>query len=245
MFTRNKLSLVLLTTIMFCNSAQAAISIDRTRIVYPSSQNSISITVTNHNKNLPYLAQAWLEDEQGKKITTPLVITPPLQRVEAGKQSQIKIEKLDSAENLPKDRESIFYFNVREVPPKSDKPNTLQIALQTKVKLFYRPDVLVVDANETPWQNKLNLIKKGNSYTVKNPTGYYITIVDASNTKGKEGPKDFKGIMISPFGELNLGVTTAQVGNNPVLTYVNDYGARVELAYQCNTDNCNLLKDTK
>ncbi|MEX6226452.1 fimbria/pilus periplasmic chaperone [Providencia hangzhouensis] len=33
---------------------------------------------------------------------------------------------------LPQDRESLFYFNLREVPPKSDKDNVLQIALQTQ-----------------------------------------------------------------------------------------------------------------
>ncbi|WP_223346554.1 fimbria/pilus periplasmic chaperone, partial [Escherichia coli] len=40
------------------------------------------------------------------------------------------------------DRESLFYYNVREIPPKSGKANTLQIALQTRIKLFWRPKAL-------------------------------------------------------------------------------------------------------
>ncbi|MGT9169473.1 fimbria/pilus periplasmic chaperone, partial [Escherichia coli] len=39
-------------------------------------------------------------------------------------------------------RESLFYYNVREIPPKSGKANTLQIALQTRIKLFWRPKAL-------------------------------------------------------------------------------------------------------
>ncbi len=35
-----------------------------------------------------------------------------------------------SDKNLPQDRETVYYFNLREIPPKSNKPNTLQIALQ-------------------------------------------------------------------------------------------------------------------
>ncbi len=46
---------------------------------------------------------------------------------------------------LPQDRESLFYFNLREIPPRSDKPNSLQLALQTRIKFFYRPQSLVVE----------------------------------------------------------------------------------------------------
>lgn len=55
---------------------------------------------------------------------------------------QVKIQGLPDIHKLPADRESIFYFNVREIPPKSNKANTLQIALQTRIKLFWRPKAL-------------------------------------------------------------------------------------------------------
>ncbi|WP_153070434.1 fimbria/pilus periplasmic chaperone, partial [Escherichia coli] len=84
-----------------------------------------------------------LEDEQGNKIQSPLVVLPPVQRIEPGKPSQIKIQALPAAKQLPQDRETLYYFNLREIPPKSNKPNTLQIALQTRIKLFYRPAAIV------------------------------------------------------------------------------------------------------
>ncbi len=87
------------------------------------------------------------------KITSPLIVLPPVQRLEPGKSSQMKIEALPDVK-LPQDRESLFYFNMREIPPKSDKPNTLQIALQTKIKLFYRPEAIAPQQNSAPWQEK-------------------------------------------------------------------------------------------
>ncbi|MGT3194634.1 fimbrial biogenesis chaperone, partial [Yersinia enterocolitica] len=86
-------------------------------------------------------AQAWIENEKHEKITTgPIVVTPPVQRLEPGEKSMVRLSSTPEINKLPQDRESLFYFNLREIPPKSEKANVLQIALQTKIKLFYRPD---------------------------------------------------------------------------------------------------------
>lgn len=37
--------------------AQAAVSMDRTRVIFDGSQKSISLNISNNNKQLPYLAQ--------------------------------------------------------------------------------------------------------------------------------------------------------------------------------------------
>uniref|UniRef100_UPI000AE7837D fimbria/pilus periplasmic chaperone n=1 Tax=Entomohabitans teleogrylli TaxID=1384589 RepID=UPI000AE7837D len=102
------------------------------------SEKSIALNITNDSTTMPYLAQGWIEDEQGKKISSPLVVVPPLQRLEPQGKSMIRINALPDAASLPQDRETVFYFSVREVPPKSDRPNVMQLALHTKIKLFYR-----------------------------------------------------------------------------------------------------------
>lgn len=61
---------------------------------------------------------------------------------------------------LAQDKESLYYFNLREIPPKTDKANTLQIALQTRIKLFYRPAGLVVTQNAKPWQESITLTRR-------------------------------------------------------------------------------------
>ncbi|MGP2706335.1 fimbria/pilus periplasmic chaperone, partial [Serratia marcescens] len=78
-------------------TAQAAIALDRTRVIFDGSVQSVSLSVSNQNKQLPYLAQGWLEDEQGNKIQSPLTVLPPVQRIEPGKPSQVKIQALPAA----------------------------------------------------------------------------------------------------------------------------------------------------
>ncbi|EOG1984938.1 TPA: fimbria/pilus periplasmic chaperone [Proteus mirabilis] len=240
---------LLLTTLAIstCYASQtfAAISLDRTRIIFNSEQKSVSLTISNKNNQLPYLAQGWIENEQGKKVSTPFAILPPIQRLEPEKSSQLRIEALPEVKKLPQDRESIFYFNLREIPPKSDKPNVLQLALQSKIKLFYRPSSIELTSTEkvnTPWQNQLVLLKKGNNYIIDNPTPFFITIVGAKKANGQRISNEFKAVMVSPFNSIPLGVFVDKLGNNPKLTYVNDYGGRVELDFYCNNNKCSTKK---
>ncbi|MGN7975532.1 fimbria/pilus periplasmic chaperone [Serratia sp. 22264] len=230
---------------MAAQQAQAAIALDRTRIIFDGSQQSVSLNVSNQNKQLPYLAQGWIEDEQGNKIQSPLTVLPPVQRIEPGKPSQVKIQALPVVKTLPQDRETIYYFNLREIPPKSTKPNTLQIALQSRIKLFYRPTSIAMDKNAPPPQEQLTLSKQGDKYVVNNPTPYYVTLVDAAAKKDGSGIKSFEPMMVPPKGNLPLTVSVAAVGNSPVLTYVNDYGGRPQLSFSCNGSTCNVMPAKK
>jgi chaperone protein PapD len=228
----------LLAGVLGLQQAQAAIALDRTRVVFNGGEKSTSLTISNENKQLPYLAQGWVEDAQGNKITTPLTVLPPLQRLEPGAKSQIKVQALPAANLLVQDRETLFYFNLREIPPKSEKPNTLQLALQTRIKLFYRPKALSNTEGAAPWQEQLTLTRQGDKYQVNNPTPYYITIVDASSKPGSASAKGFEPVMVAPKGKEMLNVGVAALGNAPVLTYVNDYGGRPQLQFNCGGAEC-------
>jgi len=169
--TRLTLSSLALLAIGMCQGANAAIALDRTRVIFDGGKDATSVNITNNNTQLPYLAQGWIEDEQGQKITAPLIVLPPVQRVEPGKQSQVKVQALPAAKSLPQDRETVYYFNLREIPPRSDKANTLQIALQTRIKLFYRPQAITPSQQDlsNPWQEKLTLSRQGEHYQVNKP----------------------------------------------------------------------------
>ena len=228
----------LLLSLMGLQQAQAAVALDRTRVVFNGGEKSTSLSISNENKQLPYLAQGWVEDAQGNKITTPLTVLPPLQRLEPGAKSQVKVQALPAANLLAQDRETLFYFNLREIPPKSDKPNTLQLALQTRIKLFYRPKALSNTEGVAPWQEQLTLTKQGDKYQVNNPTAYYVTIVDASSKQGGASASGFEPLMVAPKGNETLSVGVSALGNTPVLTYVNDYGGRPQLQFTCSGSNC-------
>ncbi|MBT9305034.1 MULTISPECIES: fimbria/pilus periplasmic chaperone [Pseudomonas] len=223
-------------------SANAAVGLDRTRVIFDGSKDATSVNITNNNTQLPYLAQGWIEDEEGKKISTPLIVLPPVQRLEPGKQSQVKVQALPAAKLLPQDRETVYYFNLREIPPRSDKSNTLQIALQTRIKLFYRPQAITPSQQDfsSPWQEKLTLTREGDRYQVHNPTPYYVTLVDARSSKDGKTVPGFEPLMVPPKGLLTLGPTAKVLGTTPYLAYVNDYGGRPLLAFTCSGDTCKV-----
>lgn len=228
------------TVLLSMPSAHAALGLDRTRVVLDGGDKSTSLSVTNGNRTQPYLAQAWVEDAQGNKITDPLIALPPVQRIEPGAKSQVKIQVTSGVSRLPQDKESLYYFNLREIPPKSDKPNTLQIALQTRIKLFYRPTALKFDSSATPWQEKLTLTRQGDSYRINNPTSYYVTIVNASSRVGGDDVKGFMPVMVAPRDSGLIKGSAAELGSTPVLTYINDYGGRPSLIFSCSGGSCHV-----
>lgn len=235
-----KISAFLLSSFI-ATHAYSAISMDRTRIIFDGNNNSVSLTVSNKNPQLPYLAQGWLQDANGKKLTAYFTILPPIQRINAGQTSQLRIESLPDIGKLPQDRESLFFFNLREIPPASKKSNVLQIALQTRVKLFYRPASLVMDSTEmrnSPWQNKLILIKKSDGIYAKNPTPYFIILNGIKKNQSAEKLANFTITDVEPFAEKKLSISAEQLGTTPIINYINDYGGQVYLSFSCSATQC-------
>ncbi|HCO7843808.1 TPA: fimbria/pilus periplasmic chaperone [Escherichia coli] len=218
-------------------TTHASVTPDRTRLVFNEGDKSISVTLRNNDPKQPYLAQSWMEDEKGNKISSPLTVLPPVQRIDAMMNGQVKVQGMPDINKLPADRESMFYFNVREIPPKSNKPNTLQIALQTRIKLFWRPKALAKINMRDPWQHKVTLTRNGQAFTVNNPTPYYVIISNASTQKNGNPAAGFTPLVMPPKSSAPLNVKMDTV---PVLTYVNDYGARLSLNFKCTGNNCQV-----
>ncbi len=216
------------------NEADAAIALDRTRAIFPGSEKSIALNITNDSTSMPYLAQGWIEDAQGKKISGPLVVVPPLQRLEPQGKSMMRINALPDAASLPQDRESIFYFNVREVPPKSDRPNVMQLALHTKIKLFYRPKAILPE-KYSRWDNQLVLHKVSGGYRVENPTPYYMTVIAITAAPKVAVPKGFQTVMVAP--KSSAVVQSGQFAT-PHVTTINDFGGKPTLPFRCSGNVC-------
>ncbi|MGL5006063.1 MAG: fimbria/pilus periplasmic chaperone [Plesiomonas sp.] len=229
---------VALIIILTAPTTNATISVDRTRVIFNGKDSTMGMTLQNNNEKQPYLAQSWIEDEKGNKSTDRIIVLPPLQRIEAKSKSQIKFQALPGLSLLPQDRESVFYLNVREIPPKTKKENVLQIALQTKIKLFYRPASLVVSRNDKPWQHEIVLKQEEVGAKVINPTPYYITLTDARSDKRLAVNNVFKTVMISPFSEHPIGHLL--LNGTPTLSYINDHGGEVELTFSCEKQTCQV-----
>lgn len=224
---------------VLCGYAQAGITLDRTRVIITEKDTSSSANLTNTSPDVPFLAQSWVEDANGQKITSPLVVLPPLQRINGGQKGIARVTKTAGISALPSDRESLFYLNVREIPPKSDKPNVLQLAMQTRIKMFYRPAAVIPKSRSEIWQDQVVFEKKGTSMTAQNPTPYYVTILALTKGSGQK-ITNFPGIMVPPKSSLDFKVSDSSVSEFKMM-YINDYGGHPELKYRCTGNTCKAL----
>jgi P pilus assembly chaperone PapD len=121
---------------------------------------------------------------------------------------------------LPTDRETVFYLNSKAIPSvdKSQvKGNTLQIATQSVIKLFMRPKNLPSHSVDAP--KTLTCQTGGGKVTVKNPSPYYVSLVQFY-VGGQKIPNN----MVPPKGSLSVPVPGGKNGNITFQT-VNDFGA--------------------
>lgn len=151
----------------------ASVSILSTRVIYPESKSEVTINTINKGKS-PHLLQAWIEDNKGSKEKIPFIIIPPVTRIDPGEGQVYRIIKTDDV--YPNDQESIFWLNFLDIPPKakgSEKNNSMQFAIKTKIKLFYRPDEI---SDKTP-DIKNNIVWKK---VKKSDNGLFLVCVNNS-----------------------------------------------------------------
>lgn len=207
-------------------SATANVVIIGTRVIYPSDQKSINIQMQNTGDS-PSLVQAWVDEGDPEmtpnKTKAPFLITPPMVRVE-GKSGQT-LRLMYTGKGLPQDRESLFFFNVLDVPPKpkaedlGGAQNYLQFAIRNRLKLFYRPTGLtmgIYDAyKKVEWKSL-----GGDRVEINNPTPYYITYNSASVNNKTSSEID----MIAPFGKTTVRIPGVKKGDKVIWQIVTDHG---------------------
>ncbi|WP_145589409.1 molecular chaperone [Yersinia rochesterensis] len=217
--------------------SQAAINLDRTRIIFNSADTSASIVLQNKSEKSPYLAQAWLENTAGQKVESPLSVLPPIQRIDAGQKTLVRIISLPDVEQLATDRETLFYFNVREIPPKSEVTDAVQIAIQSKIKLFYRPAAIKAD-NKNVWQEKLQFSQQREMLKIHNPTPYYVTLGHLNQDNRGNFP-GFDSVMIAPFNTESIK-TLGYSGDHYSIGYIDDFGQMIIRHVNCSIGHCQI-----
>lgn len=155
-----------------------ALTISSTRVVFDSDKRNVALNVSNPSDK-PFAVQTWVNtaaDDQSTAV--PFIASPPLFRLNANKEQQVQINGLPN--HLPKDRESLFYFNVQELPQlEAGEANQLNIALRTRIKLFYRPIELKGDPlarlRDLRWS--IQNIDGEPRLLVNNPSPYHVSFV--------------------------------------------------------------------
>lgn len=218
--------------------AQASISVDRTRVIYDEASKGVSIVVQNTDSKDPFLVQSWIENENGIKVADPLIALPLLQRIEPNQKKQIRISTSKNDLQAAGDKESLFYFNVLGIPPKSELENAVEIVIQSRFKLFYRPKGLTKYPDNS-WQKELKIEKNGSSLKLTNPTPYHVVVININDNKNKV--EDFQEIIVKPNSNANYSLSDKQVKSPKVMvTYMDDYGTPKLLNYICQSATCSL-----
>lgn len=220
----------------------ASVIISGTRVIFPAKDGEVTVRLTNQNAT-PALIEAWVDsgDPQSTpdKVHTPFLITPPLFRMEPNRDQSLRILFTHSEQPLPADRETVFWLNVLEVPPKpsgqqfQDK-NYLQLAIRSRLKMFYRPAGLSGDPAKAADQLTFKASEAAGStaLVVHNPTPYYVTIGRISVNVGGTSHQVEAG-MVAPLSDLRLAITDLKqvpaAGSAIQYDSINDYGADVSL----------------
>ncbi|ECK7329236.1 fimbria/pilus periplasmic chaperone, partial [Salmonella enterica subsp. enterica] len=97
-----------------------SVTILGSRIIYPSTASSVDVQLKN-NDAIPYIVQTWFDDgdmntSPENSSAMPFIATPPVFRIQP-KAGQVVRVIYNNTKKLPQDRESVFWFNVLQVPP--------------------------------------------------------------------------------------------------------------------------------
>lgn len=232
-------------------AANASVVITGTRIIYPAPAREVSVQIKNVGQ-VPALVQVWLDrgDDTAQpgspEAQTPFVLTPPIARLEPSRGQTIRL-MYSSEEILPADRESLFYFNLLDIPPKPSSDaeavqqrNMLQLAVRSRLKLFYRPEALKGISSDAAWkQIKWHLVPSADksdalAIELENPTPFYVNLQRAAAVMqgaaaDAESSTLVEAVMLAPFSTTRFEVPPAtrspsQAASVLRLQIINDYG---------------------
>lgn len=208
-------------------ASQAALTLNGTRVVFDSDKRSASLIVANPSDRT-FAVQTWVNTAADDTTTAvPFIPSPPLFRINPGKEQHIQINGLPNT--LPTDRESLFYFNIQEIPQvNANESNVLNIALRTRIKLFYRPAQLkdnpVTGLKELQWSIELANAKP--QLRVNNPTPFHVSFARIEVKGDGQQLVLHNAEMLAPLSSQTYALDgiTPQAGLQVEFSAINDYG---------------------
>lgn len=227
------------TLSLVATHSQASVVIGGTRVIYPEAEREVTVRLSNEGK-LPALVQSWLDAGNPNALPdatdAPFILTPPLSRIEPGQGQSLRL--LYTKDPLAQDKETLFWLNVLEVPPEAEpdeaRPNTLQLAFRTRIKLFFRPNGLAGSADDAPAKVSWQFVRLGGGgYGVRahNPTPYHVTFSRVAVKTGDITRTNALGGMLAPGATVDFdieGLSALPGGPAEVdYTYLNDFGSGV------------------
>ena len=233
------LAFIAATLLAAAPRATAGVVVDGTRVVYPAAKREVTININNPG-SVPSLVQAWLDagDPRAKPgdSKVPFVLTPPLFRLDPTKVQSLRL--VYTHDPLPADRESVFWLNVLDIPPRAaanpDAPNQLELAFRHRMKVFFRPAGLAGSALDAPALMTWKLLSRNGKLVgiqAHNPSPYHVSMSKVVVMLGGQ-PMAVQADMVDPFASRSFDLPEpAAAPNGPVALeywFINDYGGSVK-----------------
>lgn len=210
-------------------TAQAAVQFDGTRVIYPAAKREVTLALTN-NASGPRLLQAWMDDgnpdlrpETGK---VPFIVTPPVFRLNAEKGQSLRIRFTGG--KVPQDRESVWWLNVLEVQPKTERgaknPNLVHFPVRTRLKVFYRPAGLPGTPGGAVNTLRWRLTREAGAMKIicENPSAFNVSLARISLYATDRPNEEVKG-MCPAKGSAAFTLEGTETGK-VYFTTISDYG---------------------
>jgi len=194
--------------------AQAGVTAERTRVIFPAGASETSLPVTNLNA-YPVMVQVWIDngalDSTPDEAVAPIMPLPPLFPLMPAERRMLRLVFTGSDE-LPTDRESLYWLNIYEVPPSdAGKAPPLEqarvvVTMHTQMKVFYRPKKLSMSLEQAV--SRLHFLHEGidrGTLHVDNPSPYYITLTEIGLRVGSSRIA-IPGGLVPPFSGIDLSI---------------------------------------
>lgn len=219
---------LLITALLFSVCSQAAIRPSLTRVIVNAANKETSVSLINDDKTSDYLVQSWVTDLNGSDKNIPVILTPPLFKISAGREGKLRLVVVPG--NLPQDRESVFWLWTQEIPPaRTVKGNELTVAVRTRLKVFIRPAGITGKPAASIEQLSWKIQREGNKswLVASNPSAFYISFstLEISGGSGRVNVGDSHQ-MVPPKGQARYALPANIAGHSGKLNYsaINDFG---------------------
>jgi len=247
MSARSWMPIALSAAMLATMTAHADISISGSRFIYHYEQKHIDVQLRQVG-NAPGIVQTWLEEADSSPDIESLPVSafdvkPDIMRMSPGAHQIVRIARIQ--DNLPQDRESLFWLHIMETPPYPED-NAIP-GVCSRIKFFYRPPGLPSAPEQAHERLRFALLQTEVDNTLRlqvyNPSPYHITFrklalhdpTNAQVTVLAELSADASGDrMVAPMGNIVMTLTrkseisTQMAGATVVFSTINDYGGNTD-----------------
>lgn len=203
-------------------------NVEKTRVVFNAGETVASLALANSEKE-PVLVQAWTDEGDPTappdEVQTPIIATPPVFKMQPGEVRNVKLV-VSHNHDLPADRESLYWLNIFQIPPNTQRTNDNEqrvlLPLKIRLKVFVRPQGIGRLTQSDAEKLKFTLInqEKEKTLRIENPTPWHMSL-----SRVESGQMHTENRVVKPFSSETISLSAdAALSNNVNYTVINDDG---------------------